>query len=406
MNSRFLFFFSCLAAFGTVFLAGCKPTATVSTKAPDAPAIPVVTAVVTRAAIPVEISVVGSVEASETVQIKSQVAGQILKVLFQEGQTVQKGDLLFQLDEQPFRQALTQFEAAVARDRGALRQAEAVLNRDNAQAKLAKSEAERYAELQKSGIISATQYEQLKTAGDVAQAGVAASRAAIESAQANLANDLAGVERAKLDISYCSVRSPITGRAGMLLVHAGNLVKVNDVPLVVINRIAPVFVSFNVPERHLTAIRRLYTSGRVSVRATLRDQPDVVANGVLSVIDNAVDASTGTIRLKAKFENANSVLWPGQFADVVLGLGSVAQATLVPAESVQPGQKGPMVYRVKPDMTVEIVQVTTGESVAGKLQILSGVEPGDVLVTDGQLRLSAGAKVKKGVDPTAGVVAP
>lgn len=401
---RIFSFSSLFAVTGTaILLTGCKSSTTAPATAAAATAIPVVTAVAATATIPVEIAVVGTVEASETVQIKSQVAGQILKVHFTEGQTVRKDDLLFTIDDQPFRQALAQFEAAVARDKGALRQAEATLVRDTAQAKNTAAEVARYAELHAGGIISATQYDQMRTSGEVAQATVQASKAAIESAQASLVSDLAGVEKAKIDIAYCSIRSPISGRTGMLQLHAGNLVKVNDVTLVVVNKISPVYVTFSVPERHLVAIRKLNASGKLPVRASLRDNPGVAATGYVSVIDNAVDPATGTIRLRATFENTNGVLWAGQFADVQLGLGAVSNATLVPTEAVQPGQNGSFVYRVKADSTVEMIPVTTGESHSNKTAIVSGLKPGDIVVTDGHLRLAPGARVRKGADPNAAV---
>lgn len=353
--------------------------------------------------IPVEILLVGSVEASETVEIKPQVSGQIAEIHFAEGAMVRKNDLLFSIEDRTFRQALLQAESLVARDKAALRQAQATVSRDSAQSKYAEVEAERYLELAKGGIISKTQFDQLRTTSDVAKATLLASQAAIESAQANLASDLAAVEKAKIDIAYCSIRSPIAGRAGTLMLHVGNVVRANETPLVVVNRITPVFVTFNAPERYLPSIRKLSASGKLPVRASLKDNPSAAATGSVSVIDNAVDPGTGSIRLKASFENRDGLLWPGQFADVVLRLGGVQNATLVPSEAVQPGQKGPFVFRVKPDQTVELVQVTTGETFEGKTAIEGGLRPGDVVVTDGHLRLSPGSRIKKGVDPAASV---
>ncbi|MGA9625655.1 MAG: efflux RND transporter periplasmic adaptor subunit, partial [Bryobacteraceae bacterium] len=221
-----------------------------------------------------------------------------------------------------------------------------------------------------------------------------ATQASIESARAALASDQAAVDRAKLDLSYCQIRAPIAGRTGNLLVHAGNLVKVNDVPLVVINRIAPVFVDFSVPEEHLPAIRRLSANRKLEVRVTSQDDPGRAATGYLSVIDNQVDATTGTIHLKATFENRDGMLWPGQFVTAVLTLDTIKNAMVVPAETVQAGQRGQFVYVVKPDNTVEMRMVTTGRAFGDKMVIEKGVAPGDTVVTDGQLRLYPGAKVR------------
>jgi multidrug efflux system membrane fusion protein len=352
-------------------------------------------ATVTTETIPVELTLVGSVEAAETVQIKPQVTGQIASVHFAEGALVRKGDLLFSIDDREFRQALAQAEGAVARDRAVLQQAIANVARDTAQSKYAAGEAARYSELAAAGVISKAQYEQLKNSSEITKASLLSSQAAVESSKANLTTDLAAVERAKIDISYCAVKSPINGRAGTILMHAGNIAKANDTALVVINRVSPVFVTFNVPERYLSAIRA--GGSRLPVKAALRDNPSAATNGFVTVIDNAVDPASGSIRLKASFENGNNLLWPGQFADVVLRLGSVQNTTVVPVEAVQPGQKGPYVFRVKQDQTVESVQVETGETHENKIAILKGVNPGDVVITDGHLRLAPGARVKKGV---------
>ena len=228
-----------------------------------------------------------------------------------------------------------------------------------------------------------------------------ATRAGLESAKANLAADLAQVEKAKLDVAYCKVRSPIAGRTGTLLVNSGNVVKANETNLVVVNRTSPIFAIFNVPEAHLGTIRRLQSAGRLPVRASLKDTPTAVAMGSLAVIDNAVDAATGSIRLKATFANQDRMFWPGQFVDVVLGLGMVMNATVVPSEAVQPGQKGPYVYRVRADQSVEVQLVTVGETYKNQT-VVTGLEPGDVVVLDGQLRLAPGMKVRKTAAAQAG----
>jgi multidrug efflux system membrane fusion protein len=358
------------------------------------PAVPVSVAKATEESVPTELRVVGTVEASAIVQVKSQIAGELVRTAFTEGQNVAKGDLLFTIDPRPYEEALRQAEANVERDRAQIAQAEATLARDSAQAKYADSDAALQTELQKGGLASRSQADQSRTNADVSRASARATEAGIGSTRAALSSDLAAVDRAKLDLSYCEIHAPISGRAGNLLVHAGNLVKVNDVPLVVIHQIAPVFVNFSVPEEHLPAIRRLSANRKLAVSVSSQDDPGRTASGSLSVIDNVVDASTGTIHLKATFENRDGLLWPGQFVTAVLTLDTIRNATVVPAETVQSGQRGQFVYAVKPDNTVEIRMVTAGPAFGAKMVIEKGVAPGDMVVTDGQLFLYPGAKVR------------
>jgi multidrug efflux system membrane fusion protein len=315
-------------------------------------------------------------------------------VAFTEGQSVNKGDLLFVIDQRPYQEALRQAEAAVNRDRAAIAQAQAALARDTAQAKFAETDAARYAELQKAGVVSRSQSDQLRTNAEATRESARATQASIESARAALEADLAAVAAARLNLSYCQIHAPISGRAGNLLVHAGNLVRVNDVPMVVIHQLRPVFVSFSLPEQHLAATRRLSANRRLAVRVFSQDNPNVPSEGFLSVIDNTVDAATGTIRLKATFDNANGALWPGQFVNVVLTLDTIQNATVVPAVAVQNGQQGQFVYVVKPDNTVESRIVKVGRAFGTRMIIEQGVAPGDTVVVDGQLRLAPGFKVR------------
>ena len=362
------------------------------------PAVPVSVAKATRESVPTELRVVGTVEASSIVQIKSQVAGQLERVVFTEGQNVNPGDLLFVIDQRPYQEALRQAEAAVTRDVAQITQSEASLARDAAQAEFAKSDAARYAELQKAGVVSKSQSDQSQTAANVSREAARATQASIDSARAALEADKAAVAAARLNLAYCEIHAPIAGRTGNLLVHAGNLVKVNDVPMVVIHQVSPVFVNFSVPERHLASIRRLQAARKLAVRVYAQDNPARAATGMLSVIDNIVDTATGTIHLKATFDNRDGMLWPGQFVTSVLTLDTISNATVVPAEAVQPGQQGQFIYVVKADNKVEMRPVTPGLTFGRRTIIENGIAPGDNVVIDGQLRLFPGAEVRT-VDP-------
>lgn len=375
-------------------LASCKQKAAPAASQGPA-AIPVTVATAIQETIPFEIRVVGTADASETVQVKSQVSGQILKILFTEGQNVVKDALLFEIDSRSYRESLLQVEATLARDRAQLRQAEAAMARDIAQSKNADAEAFRYADLSKSGVVSRSQSDQVRTNADVYKESVRGSQAAIESARAAIQSDQAAIEKAKLDIAYCEVRAPIAGRTGNRLVDAGNLVGANGASaLVTIHQLSPMNVMFNVPEQHLATIRRLNTERNLPVRVSVKDDPTHVATGHLTVIDNAVDSTTGTIRLKAVFDNKDGVLWPGQFVNVILLLESIPNATVIPGVAVQVGQKSQFVYVVKNGNVVEPRTVTTGRDVGGRMIIESGLVPGEVVVTDGHLRLAPGARVK------------
>ena len=357
------------------------------------PPVPVSVAVAAAEAMPVQIRAIGTVEPSSTVQIKSQVAGELLSVHFTEGADVNKDDLLLEIDPRPYRDALAQAEAAAAKDRAQQAQAEANMARDTAQAKSAEADAYRYEQLAKEGVAPAMQATQQRAAADAAHESVRADQAAIESARASLESDQAAVARAKLDLGYCEIRSPVTGRTGNLLVHPGNLIKVNDVALVVINQIAPIFVSFGVPEEQLAAVRQRARDS-LAVQASTDAEPNRIARGMLKVIDNTVDTNTGTIRLKAVFDNTDHMLWPGQFVNVILILGTESKATVVPSEAVQDGQRGQFLFVVKSDQTVEARPVTVARTIGRKSVIAKGVAPGETVVTDGQLRLFPGAKIQ------------
>ena len=382
----------CITLLLTLLLGACRSREVRSAGPP--PPVPVTVAVATQESVPQEIRAVGTVEASSTVQIKSQIAGELTAVRFTEGGNVQKGDLLLEIDPRPYQEALRQAEAAVSRDRAQAQQAQANLAKDNAQLKNADVIAERWQSLQKQGVTSREQSDQMRTNADALRESARADAAAIQSAGASVENDLAAVAKAKLDLSYCKIHSPISGRAGNLLVHAGNLVKASDVPLVVINQIEPIFVTFGVPEQHLAGIRKNSSARKLPVQVSLQNEPRKLARGFLSVIDNTVDNTTGTIRLKATFDNRERILWPGQYVNAVLVLDTLKNVTVVPAEAVQSGQQGSFVYVVKADQSVQRMDVTAGSTLDNRLIIEKGVAPGDTVVTDGQLRLFPGARIQ------------
>ncbi len=385
-------------AIGLVALAlevgGCRAPKSAQSAGPPPP-VPVSIAIAKQESVPLEVRAVGTVEASAIIQVKSQVSGELMRVRFAEGGNVNKGDLLFQIDPRPYQQALRQAEGSVARDQAQLRQAQANLGRDIAQSKNADSDASRYDQLSKEGIVSKTQNDQFRTSAEALRESILADRAAIESARASLESDRAAVDRAKLDLSYCEIRSPVAGRAGNLLVHAGNLVQANGAnSLVVINQLTPIFVSFGAPEEFLAAVRRNSAVRKLQVTASPQDDPGHAAHGLLTVIDNTVDTNTGTIRLKATFDNKERVLWPGQFVNVALTLETQKDAIVVPTEAVQAGQRGQMIYVVKADQTVEPRVVTVGASHGNKTVVEKGIAAGETVVTDGQLRLFPGARIQ------------
>jgi multidrug efflux system membrane fusion protein len=341
-----------------------------------------------RKAAPVQLSAIGNVQAYSTVTVRALVEGTLTKVHFAEGQHVRKGDLLFTIDPRPFEVQLKQAEAALARDK--------------AQAELARQEATRYEGLAAKDYVSREQADR--------------TRAAADTAEATLLADQAVVENARLQLDYCSIRSPIDGVAGALLVHAGNVVKANDPdhPLVVIQQVNPVYVAFSVPSAQLSEVKRSMGRGTVKVTAAVsesgvdgnsgrndgnrgdddgNDRDPAPTAGTLTFVDNAVDPTTGTIQLKALFPNSNKALWPGQFVNVVLTLSTQPDAILVPTQAVQTGQEGSYLFVVRADGTVETRPVVVGRTVHSETVIERGVSPGERVVTDGQLRLATGVKV-------------
>ena len=332
------------------------------------PPVPVTLALAQQKDMPVQVKAIGNVEPYNSVAIKSQINGQIARVHFKEGSDVQKGDLLITLDPASFEAALSHGEATLAKDQ--------------AQAKFSRSQAERYASLVKEGIVTRDQYDQLQANADSFAASVEADRAAIKNA--------------RIQLGYCYIRSPISGRTGNLSLQLGSLVKANDMPLVTVNQVNPIYATFSIPEKRLAEVKSAMDGGRLKIEAAVPNEPGLKETGTISFLDNAVNAATGTIKLKGVFANTGRRLWPGQFVDVLITLSSQRNVVVVPNQAIQIGQQGEFVYVVKPDSTVEMRQVAVGTSVGGESVIEKGVAPGESVVVDGQLGLVPGAKVEAG----------
>jgi multidrug efflux system membrane fusion protein len=343
--------------------------------------------------VPVDISVIGNVEAYATITVKAQVGGELTKVHFEEGDFVKSGDMLFTIDARTYQAQLSQAEASLAKSTAQLAQAEANLARDVASEKYSRAQAERYNRLTKEGIISKEQNDQVQSNLDALVQGINADKAAIQSAKADIASMKAAIENAHVMLGYTTIRSPIDGRTGNLAVKQGNIVSSNTTDLMTINRVQPIYVTFSVPESQLRSIKRYMGEGKLKVMAASQDDPGPPEVGVLTFIDNAVDTSTGTIKLKGTFQNTNRKLWPGEFIRVILRLTTQPDAVVVPNQAVQTGQDGQYVFVVKQDQTVESRPVTVGSRVDQELVVESGLKAGETVVTEGQLRLAPGMRV-------------
>ena len=329
-------------------------------------AVPVLVATAVQKSVPVLIRAVGNVEAYTTVSVKSQVTGVLQQAHFKEGQDVKKGQMLFTIDARPL-------EAA-------LKQAEANLARDAAQLKNLREQVRRYAELVEKQYVSREQYDQIKTNADAAESVVDADKAA--------------VDNAKVQLSYCYIYSPVNGRVGSVLINEGNLIRLNDgAALVVINQINPINVTFAVPEQHLADIKRHMAGGKLKVDARFQSDEGRPEQGVLAFVDNAVDRSTGTIKLKAEFTNNERRLWPGQFVNVALTLSTQGDAVVVPSEAVQVGPEGQQLFIVKEDRRIEVRLVTVGPTQEGESVIAKGLAAGELVVREGQFLLGPGSRV-------------
>jgi multidrug efflux system membrane fusion protein len=334
---------------------------------PSDPGAPVTVARAETKNVPVEIHAIGQAQPYSTVSVKPQVTAQLMAIHFREGQDVNKGDLLFTLDKQPFQSALAQAQATLAKDK--------------AQALNSAAQQQRYLKLLAAGIASKEQTDQMEAQAD-------ADRALVNA-------DTAAVETARLQLQYCTITAPISGRTGALQVYPGNLVKANDVPvLVVINQVTPIYVDFSVPEANLASVTKYLAAGRLPVQGYTPDDVAHPETGTLTFFDNTVDAATGTLKLRATFPNTDRRIWPGQFLNCVVRLSEEKNAVVVPSAAVQTGQKGQFVFVVKSDMTADMRPVTAGAQHGNETSIEKGVAPGETVVTDGQVRLTPGAKVE------------
>jgi len=334
---------------------------------PPRPTVPVTVAPVVQRSVPEEISAIGTVTPLQSVAVRAQVSGVLTKVAFQEGDEVQAGQLLFQIDARPFQAALDQSVANLAKDQATL------VN--------ARQEVTRYQTLVQNDLATEEQFDQFKANADAAQAAVTA--------------DSAAVQTARLNLEYTTIRAQIAGRTGNLLLREGNLVPANGTtPLVIINQIRPISVSFSVPQRYLDDIQRFSAQHRLDVEVRPGEDTTVVLRGTLTFINNQVDTTTGTIQLKGTFDNASRRLWPGEFVTTRLVMNVETNALTVPSQAVMTGQNGSYVYVVGPDHTVKTQDVTLGRAVQDYVVIEKGVAQGQQVVTDGQLRLVPGARVE------------
>ena len=363
------------ATLASLSIAGCSTGAGESTPATatgtggrgggQTAAVPVSTASVTKQSVPLSIDVIGTVEAYSNVAVHAQITGELTSVGFKEGEDVKQGQVLFTLDRRPL-------EAA-------LQQAQANLARDQAQATNAKASAARYLDLLQKGIATKEQTDQASTSADALLATVNADKAA--------------VDNAVVQLQYATISAPIPGRTGALMVHSGNLVRVNDAtPLVIINQVAPIYVSFGIPEGQLPDLKKYIAAGTVRLRASATNET-VASDGRITFIDNAVDATTGQIKIKGEFPNEDHRLWPGGFANVAVTLKNDPDAVVVPTSAVQSGQQGNYVFVLKADKTVDIRTITIERQTADNTVIKDGLMPGEIVVTDGQLRLVPGSRV-------------
>lgn len=354
--------------------------------------VPVTITKVIQKTSPIELQVIGNVEAYATVSVKPQISGQLLQAYFHEGDTVQQGQKLFDIDRRLLEAQLAQAQTNLAKNEAQIAQAKAALARDQATAAFQAQQAKRYNELSTQGIFSKDANDQIQTQAQASSQVVTADLAAIESAKADLAATRAMIDNIKVQLSYTTIYSPITGRTGNLVVKVGNVVVANTTELITINQVEPIYVTFSVPEAQLDDVKKYMAKGKLTVFAAPQDSPES-ETGALTFVDNTVDPTTGTIKMKATFNNTNRRLWPGLFVRVTVRLGQRENALVLPNQAVQTGQNGQFVYVVKEDRTVEARVVEIGARVGEDLIIDKGVEPGETVVLEGQLRIAPNSRV-------------
>jgi membrane fusion protein, multidrug efflux system len=320
---------------------------------------------VSQKAMPVQLTAIGNVDAV-SVSVEAQVPGELLEVHFKEGDFVEKGQLLFTIDPRPYEATLAQVQAT--------------LKRDKAVAANSRAQEQRLSKLLADGVVAPSDADASKSAADAAEATVAADEAAVKTAQ--------------LNVEYCKIYSPIDGRTGVILIKPGNLVKVADTPIVVIKQLSPIHVIFTVPQEYLGDIKRYMAQAPLRVQATVPNSTAPPEIGTLNFVDNAVDQTTGTIHLGASFENTRNALWPGLYVNTLITLAQQSNAIVVPVQAITAGQEGSFVYVLKDDNTVTPRPVVTSRTVAGEAVIDKGLQVGETVVTDGQVRLVPGAKVQ------------
>lgn len=348
-----------------LLLLACGGKAQQQGARPSFPPAPVTVAVAEQTPVPVELNAIGNAQSYRTVQVKSMVDGQIERVLFRQGDDVRAGQLLFQLDKRPFQAALDQALGKLAQDKATAANSRAQAGRDEA--------------LLKAGVLAPQDAQTQESQAQAYEAAVQADKAAVETAKVNL--------------GYTDIRAPISGRAGALLVDVGNLVKANDTnALTTLNQVEPIYVAFNIPEAQLPAVRARAKAG-LQVQAFVPNDPKP-ESGTLSFIDNTVDQTTGTIKLMGTFRNRERKLWPGEFFNVRLVLGTDSRALVVPASALQNGETGKYIYVVQPDGTAVMQPVTSSRTYRQLAVIDKGISAGQRVIVDGQYRVIPNSKVE------------
>ncbi|MFN2576935.1 MAG: efflux RND transporter periplasmic adaptor subunit [Pyrinomonadaceae bacterium] len=356
--------------------------------------VPVEVALVTQQDVPIQIKGIGNVEAVSTIAVRSQVEGTLMSVAFVPGQEVKKGAVLFTIDSRPLQAQLSTAEANLLKAMAAVRQGNDIVARDQATAANDQVMVNRDLRLVEAGVIPREQYDNDLAKLRSSEATVRADQSAVANLQAAQKAEQATVENARIQLSYTTIRAPLAGKTGNLAVTAGNLVRANDTTaMVTITTSSPIYVTFSVPERDLVRIRQSSAKEGLVVRGEIPGDESNPVMGKLSLVDNTVDPATGTVRLKATFINDDRRLYPGQFVNVVMTLGTATQAIVVPSQAVQVGQDKSFVYVVKFDGTAEMRTVRPGTVMESMTLIEDGLKPGEQVVTDGQLRLVPGAKV-------------